>query len=101
MRQLYERGMSSQDIRNLYEFIDWTMMLPEDLETKFWQELKTFEEEQQMAYVTSAERFGRKQGVEEVAIKMLKKGMDLATIAELTDLSIEQIQQLQATLSSK
>jgi predicted transposase YdaD len=54
-----------------------------------------------MAYVTSAERFGRKQGVEEVAIKMLKKGMDLATIAELTDLLIEQIQQLQATLSSK
>ncbi len=101
MRQLYDRGMSGPDIRNLYEFIDWTMMLPEDLDMAFWQELKTFEEEQQMAYITSAERFGRKQGVEEVAIKMLKKGMDLATIAELTDLSIEQIQQLQATLSPK
>ncbi len=24
MRQLYDRGMSGPDIRNLYEFIDWT-----------------------------------------------------------------------------
>lgn len=112
MRQLYDRGMSSQDIRNLYEFIDWTMMLPEDLETSFWQELKTFEEDQKVAYVTSAERFGRQEGLQQgiqqglqqglqqaahtVALKMLEKGMDLETIAELTDLSIEEIQQLQA-----
>jgi predicted transposase/invertase (TIGR01784 family) len=96
MRQLYERGMSSQDIRNLYEFIDWTMILPEDLDMAFWQELKTFEEERKMAYVTSAERFGRQAKATEVALKMLEKGMDLATIAELTELSIAQIQQLQA-----
>jgi predicted transposase/invertase (TIGR01784 family) len=108
MRQLYERGMSSKDIRNLYEFIDWTMMLPEDLDMAFWQELKTFEEEQKVTYITSAERFGkqigRAQGLEEgqakkateVALKLLEKGMDLATIAEVTELSIEQIQQLQA-----
>jgi hypothetical protein len=115
MRQLYERGMSRQDIRNLYEFIDWTMMLPEDLDMAFWQELKTFEERQQMAYVTSAERFGRKQGLEEglqkglqkglqqtvrqVALKMLARDIDLETIAEVTDLSIAQIQQLQTTLT--
>jgi predicted transposase YdaD len=76
-------------------------MLPEDLETEFWQELKTFEEEQQMAYVTSAERFGRREKAQEIALKMLKKDMGLETIAELTDLPIEQIQQLQATLSPK
>jgi predicted transposase/invertase (TIGR01784 family) len=107
MRQLYDRGMSGQDIRNLYEFADWIMMLPEDLDMAFWQELKTFEEEQQMAYVTSAERFGRKQGLEEgqvkkaqeVALKMLEKGMDLATIAELTELPIDQVQQLQTELN--
>jgi hypothetical protein len=105
MRQLYERGMSGPDIRNLYEFIDWTMMLPEDLELAFWQELKTFEEEQQVTYVTNAERIGMKLGKQkgrqesrqEIALKMLEKGMDLTTIAELTDLPIEQLQQLQAT----
>jgi hypothetical protein len=103
MRQLYERGMSGPDIRNLYEFIDWTMMLPEDLELAFWQELKTFEEEQQVTYVTNAERIGMKLGKQagrqEIASKMLAKGMDLATISEITDLSIEQLQQLQATLN--
>ncbi len=111
MRQLYDRGMSGKDIRNLYEFIDWTMMLPGDLETEFWQELKTFEREQSMAYVTNAERIGqeigRKHGLEEgrakkteeIALKMLEKGMTLETIAELTDLPIDQIQQLQAQLT--
>jgi hypothetical protein len=39
-------GMPSPEIRNLYKFIDWTMILPEDLEVEFWQELKAFEEEQ-------------------------------------------------------
>ncbi len=119
MRQLYDRGMSGPDIRNLYEFIDWTMMLPEDLELAFWQELKTFEEEQSMAYVTNAERIGKEigkeigkqEGLQEgrqkgaiekakaIALKMLGKGMDLTTIAELTDLPITQIQQLQAELT--
>jgi hypothetical protein len=116
MRQLYDRGMSSQDIRNLYNFIDWTMMLPEDLDMAFWQELKTFEEDQQMAYVTSAERFGRKIGVEEglkkglekglekglkqgetqkaqkVALKTLQEGFDRDTICRLTELSIAQLE---------
>jgi predicted transposase/invertase (TIGR01784 family) len=79
-------------------------MLPGDLETEFWQELKTFEEEQKVAYVTSAERFGKQQGAIEkataVALKMLKKGMDLGTIAELTELPIAQIQQIQAELEA-
>ncbi|MBE9033515.1 hypothetical protein IQ266_27695, partial [filamentous cyanobacterium LEGE 11480] len=111
MRQLYDRGMSGPDIRNLYEFVDWTMMLPEDLETEFWQELKAFEEQQNVTYVTNAERIGKEIGKQEgrqegaaetataIALKMLKKQMDLGTIAEVTDLPIEQIQRLQAELN--
>jgi predicted transposase/invertase (TIGR01784 family) len=103
MRRLYERGMAARDIRNLYEFIDWTMMLPEGLETEFWQELKTLEEAQKVAYVTNAERIGRKIGLEEgevrnakkVARKLLQKGMAIAEVAEVTELSIEQLQALQ------
>jgi hypothetical protein len=105
MRRLYERGMAARDIRNLYEFIDWTMMLPEGLETEFWQELKTFEETQKVAYVTNAERIGRKMGVEEgakkVAQKLLQKGMAIAEVAEVTELSIEQLQALQSTDATK
>jgi SOS response regulatory protein OraA/RecX len=100
MRQLYDRGMSAPDIRNLYDFIDWTMILPEDLDMEFWQELKTFEEEQQVAYVTSAERFGRKEGetqkAQKVALKMLQEGFDRDTICRLTELSIAQLEALAA-----
>jgi predicted transposase/invertase (TIGR01784 family) len=107
MRQLYIMGMSGPEIRNLYRFIDWTMILPEDLEAEFWQELKAFEEEQKVTYVTNAERIGRqigrKDGAAEtsrdIALRMLKKGMDLETIAELTQLSPEQLQQLQTQLA--
>ncbi len=102
MRQLYDRGMPAQEIRDLYEFVDWTMMLPEALEDEFWRELKIFEESKNMPYVTNAERIGIKQGIErttrELALKMLHRGMDLETVAEITELSQEQLQQiLQAT----
>jgi hypothetical protein len=36
MRHLYIMGMPGPEIRNLYRFIDWTMILPEDLEAEFW-----------------------------------------------------------------
>jgi predicted transposase/invertase (TIGR01784 family) len=104
MRQLYDRGMSAPDIRNLYDFIDWTMMLPEDLEMAFWQELKTFEEAQQVAYITNAERIGKQIGIKEglqqgetqnarkVALKMLREGFDRDTICRLTELSISELE---------
>ncbi len=105
LRRLYEQGWSRQDIRNLYEFTDWVMILPEALEEEFWRELKQFEEAQRMAYVTNAERIGMRKGLERgrqsaqfgIAQKMLQEGMPIETIARLTDLSIEQIQQLQTS----
>jgi predicted transposase YdaD len=55
-----------------------------------------------MTYVTNAERIGRKAGAEEsakgIALRMLKKSMDLETIAELTQLTPAQLQQLQTQL---
>jgi predicted transposase/invertase (TIGR01784 family) len=64
-----------------------------------------------MKYVTNAERIGiqkgREQGLEmgkeqktrEIAQEMLRKGMEIEDIADITKLSIEQIQQLQISLS--
>lgn len=37
IRRLYEQGMQEKDIRNLYRFIDWVMILPKTLEAEFWQ----------------------------------------------------------------
>jgi Domain of unknown function (DUF4351) len=65
IRRLYEMGLQEKDIRNLYRFIDWVMILPKPLETEFWQEFKQFEQERSMSYVTTGERIGYERGKEE------------------------------------
>jgi hypothetical protein len=64
-RRLYEKGYGREDIINLFCFIDWVMSLPEELEQEFWQELRNFQEEQRMPYITSVERIGIKKGIEQ------------------------------------
>ncbi|MGF1674362.1 MAG: DUF4351 domain-containing protein [Rivularia sp. (in: cyanobacteria)] len=65
IRRLYEQGWQERDIRNLYRFIDWVMMLPRTLEAEFWQEFKEFEQERRMSYITTGERIGYERGEQE------------------------------------
>jgi hypothetical protein len=65
IRKLYERGMSEQDILNLFRFIDWVIRLPDGLKQQFWQELRNLEEQQHMPYmpyITSVEKIGIEKG---------------------------------------
>jgi predicted transposase YdaD len=41
------------------------LRLPEDLDRRFRQELRHFEEEKQMPYITSVDRLGREEGRQE------------------------------------
>lgn len=105
-RQLYEQGYERQDILNLFRFIDWLMLLPEELKQAFRAELEQLEQERQMPYITSIEQMaiekgkaeGRAEGKAEerqaIALKLLQQAIPLVVIAEATGLSIEQIQQL-------
>ncbi|GAB1545144.1 hypothetical protein NUACC21_78200 [Scytonema sp. NUACC21] len=61
-RRLYELGLNEREIRNLYRFIDWIMILPKELEAQFWQEFKEFEQERAMSYITTGERIGYERG---------------------------------------
>ncbi|MBD2212096.1 DUF4351 domain-containing protein [Nostoc linckia FACHB-104] len=65
IRRLYEQGWQEKDIRNLYRFIDWVMILPKALEVEFWEEFKQFEQERTMSYITTGERIGYERGREE------------------------------------
>lgn len=65
IRRLYEQGWLEKDIRNLYRFIDWVMILPKALEVEFWEEFKQFEQERTMSYITTGERIGYERGREE------------------------------------
>jgi hypothetical protein len=68
VRNLYERGFSAQDVRELFRLIDWLMVLPPALSGVFLQELDKIQEEKRMPYVTSIERYwhceGLRKGIE-------------------------------------
>jgi Domain of unknown function (DUF4351) len=59
---LYDRGYSEQAILDLYNFLDWMMRLPEDIEQAFQVELEEFEEARKMKYVTTIERMAEARG---------------------------------------
>jgi len=65
LRGLYERGSTREEILTLFRFIDWLLVLPVALEQEFWHEFHQFEEEKHMPYVTSVERRGFEQGLQQ------------------------------------
>ncbi|MEZ7892960.1 MAG: hypothetical protein QMC67_14555 [Candidatus Wallbacteria bacterium] len=62
IKALYIRGFKKKDILNLYRFIDWLLLLPEDIALKFHEEINKFEEAKNMPYITTAERIGMQKG---------------------------------------
>ncbi|MEH2231969.1 MAG: transposase [Nostoc sp.] len=67
VRRLYERGYSREDIRELFRFIDWVMVLPKELALSFKTEVRSYEEADRMRYVTSIERLAKEEGIVENA----------------------------------
>ena len=65
VRRLYERGYARQDVLELFRFIDWILTLPPGLEARFQTELSRLETETQMPYITSIERMGIEQGIQQ------------------------------------
>jgi predicted transposase YdaD len=52
-------------VREAFGFVDWLLRLPEALREQFAQELRAFEEERQMSYITSIEALGIEKGIEQ------------------------------------
>jgi hypothetical protein len=64
-RNLYKLGWSGKDIRALYKFIDWIIILPPDLDLVYNEKVLKIEEEIGVHYVTTAERIGIQKGIEQ------------------------------------
>ncbi|MBF2078915.1 MAG: transposase [Synechococcales cyanobacterium T60_A2020_003] len=62
IQQLYRRGYRRQDILEIFLVLDRMMRLPESLELVFREEIKRFEEENLMPYISSIEQIGRQEG---------------------------------------
>jgi hypothetical protein len=72
VRGLYERGFQAEDVRELFLLIDWLMELPPALGALFWGEVKRIQEDKKMPFITTPERIGMEQGMQEG----LKQGME-------------------------
>ncbi|WP_306297032.1 hypothetical protein [Nostoc sp. C052] len=59
------------------------------------------EQEEIMEIVTSWQQEGAQKTREEIALNLLKRGMIVQEISQVTGLSLEQVQQLQALLSQE
>jgi hypothetical protein len=77
VRRLYSLGLERESIINLFQFIDWMLTLPSELENEFWQEFRDFEEARSMRYVTSVERIGIEKGIQQGIQQGLIKGISL------------------------
>ncbi|MBD2182014.1 transposase [Planktothrix sp. FACHB-1355] len=67
VRRLYDRGYSREDVVQLFRFIDWIMVLPQELASSFKQVARSYEEASRMRYVTSIERLAKEEGIVETS----------------------------------
>jgi hypothetical protein len=65
VKGLYERGYRREEILELFRFVDWLLALPKELERGFKEALTQYEEAQKMPYITSIERLGIEQGIQQ------------------------------------
>jgi predicted DNA-binding ribbon-helix-helix protein len=105
VRQIHESGYNQEEVVNLFNFMDWVLGLPEPLEAEFWTELKAYEEERRMPYITSVERIGYKRGRDEglrslVSLQLGQKVGQLSQEAgdRIATLSLDQLEGLAIAL---
>jgi hypothetical protein len=91
-RRLYRLGYGRAEIIRLYRFIDWLLQLPADLEAQTLQQIKAFEEEEAMNYMSYAERVGHEAGLQEGLsagrAAGLLEGIGLALDVKFPDVSV-------------
>ena len=65
IRLLYERGYNREQVVQLFIIIDWMLQLPSALEPEFVQAVYAIQEEKQMPYVNTIERYEREKAIDE------------------------------------
>ncbi len=96
-KRLYQRGFSKQQIIGLFRFLDWVLLLPEELSDEFDEQLTVIEEEQKMEYITSTEWRGIKKGTIGTALRLLQRRfglLDETTQSHIRALPLEQAEEL-------
>lgn len=76
VKGLYERGLSKEQVRQLFRLIDWMVQLPLELQRDFREEIHKFEEAKRMPYVTSIERLAREEGRQETLLETIAVALE-------------------------
>lgn len=100
-RRLYERGFNKREIIGLFRFLDWVLILPDDLDTEYKDKVIAFEEERKMKYVTSVERLGIRMGSAETLLRLLQQrfgALDESVQNHVRSLRMEDLEALSDTL---
>ncbi len=108
-KRLYERGWDERQVIGLFQFLDWLLRLPVELEAEFHDKLDEYEEDKKMPYVTSIERagiekgklLGRQEGTIGVVLRQLQRrfgALDEATQTQIRALAWERLEELSDSL---
>lgn len=76
IKGLLERGLSREEIGQLFRLIDWMMDLPEAHEKLFWEDYNKLKREKKMPFIDIAQRMGREEGRKKGIREGLKKGIE-------------------------
>ena len=96
IKRLYRLGYEKQDVIQLFDFIDWVMALPEELEEELWAEVQKIEEERKMEYVSSVERIGIRKGIQQGVLELLAR-----QISRRFEVSSDSVQPIFAGLTTE
>jgi hypothetical protein len=96
IRRLYELGWTREQFREMYRLIDWFLELPKELQQQLQNDIRSFEEEHKMPYVTSTERMAREEGLEQGRKEELLSEITLAVQSNSADAGIAFVRELQA-----
>ena len=75
-KMLYERGYGKEDIVELTRFIDWIMVLPEEMEQQFDDAMIQIKEEQNMKYIASYEKRWLERGIQQGIQQGIKQAQE-------------------------
>jgi hypothetical protein len=93
VKRLRQRGWSETQVRQLFKLIDWLMELSEPLADEFWMEVKQYEEKEKMPFMTTPERYVRKEAFAE-SIETILEARFPATASQLMA-EVRQIHELE------
>jgi hypothetical protein len=76
VKAVYRLGYNKEEVRPLFNLIDWLIKLPEELDQKFITEIHKYEQELKMPYINSVERFKINEATQRGVLQGIKQGIE-------------------------